>query len=78
MQHRLISYENACELIDHLDAVEVLSAGSFQAFTSSRGAQQKFILLTGTSECLVIENPLKLRLVSGSRQTNAKQHELRS
>jgi hypothetical protein len=75
MQHRLISYENACELIDHLDAVEILSAGSFQAFTSSKGAQQKFILLTGTSECLVIENPVNLRLVSGSDQTNAKQHE---
>lgn len=76
MQHRLISYESACELIDHLDAVEILSAGSFQAFTSAKGAQQKFILLTGASECLVIENPLKLRLVSGSGQTTAKQHEL--
>ncbi|MDH2201294.1 hypothetical protein [Ectopseudomonas oleovorans] len=70
MQHRLIIYENACELIDHLDAAEILSVGNFQAFISTRRVQKKFILLTGSSDCLVIKESVMLQLVELSNKAN--------
>lgn len=66
MQHRFISYENACELIDHLDAIEIHSTGWSQTFRAERAGQPIYIQLTGECDCLVIEQPLKLRLAKTS------------
>lgn len=52
MQHRFISYENACELIDHLDAIEIHSAGWSQTFRAEQEGRTVYIQLPGNGECL--------------------------
>jgi len=63
MQHRFISYENACELIDHLGAIEIHSTGWSQTFRAERAGRPIYIQLTDTCECLAIEEPPKLKLI---------------
>lgn len=60
MHHRFISYENACELIDHLNAEEIHSTGHSQTFRAERAGLPTYIQLTGGTECLVIEEKKKL------------------
>lgn len=64
MQHRIVNYETACELIDHLDAVEIHDAGWSQTFRAERSGQPMYIILTGEQECLLIEEPPKLYIAS--------------
>jgi hypothetical protein len=71
MQHRLISHENACELIDHLNAEEIHSTGWSQAFKGKRGNQVLYILLTGQNEALVIEQSTKLKLIKSHTKLEA-------
>lgn len=64
MQHRVISYESACELIDHLGAMEIHGAGWSQTFRAERRGQPIYNILTGEHECLLIEDSLKLYIAS--------------
>lgn len=61
MQHRFISYANACDLIDYLNAREIQSSGLTQVFKAERAGLPTYILLTGEAECLVIEEKPELR-----------------
>ncbi len=49
MQHQRITYEQACELIEHHNATEVAVLGLAQVF--QLGAA--YIVLGGASECLL-------------------------
>jgi hypothetical protein len=54
MHHQLISYENACNLIDQLDAEEIHSAEWSQTFKADRNGQPIYIQLSGGELALLI------------------------
>lgn len=56
MQHRPLKYENAVDLITHLNAVEIHTYADTQVFKGTRPESgiPAFIILTG-SEALLIE-----------------------
>ncbi len=54
MQHKVISYSAACELIEQLNAIEVHSAGWTQTFRAENNGKPVYIQLPGEGDCLVI------------------------
>ena len=54
MQHQVISYSTACDLIEKLDATEVHSAGWAQTFRAENKGKPIYIQLPGEEPCLLI------------------------
>lgn len=63
MQHKVISYSAACELIEQLGAIEVHSAGWAQTFRAENNGKPIYIQLPGEGDCLVIGNTCEPRSV---------------
>lgn len=54
MQHEVISYSAACELIEQLDAIEVHSAGWAQTFRAENNGKPIYTQFLGEGDSLLI------------------------
>lgn len=55
MQHKLITYEEACTLISDYDAEEIFILGWSQTFRAEADNRTIYIQLNGANESLLIE-----------------------
>ncbi|GIZ13971.1 hypothetical protein NCCP436_33870 [Pseudomonas sp. NCCP-436] len=55
MQHKLITYEEACTLISDYGAEEIFSSGWSQTFRAEADNRTIYIQLNGANESLLIE-----------------------
>ncbi len=55
MQHKLITYEEACTLISEYGAEEIFSSGWSQTFRAEADNRTVYIQLNGANDSLLIE-----------------------